>query len=67
MLFARPACSALAAGITFAGYAAADESGSFVVQLGRDTTSVESYTRSASRLEVDQVGRAPRVLAPLHL
>jgi len=62
MLFARPACIALAAGITFAGCAAADESGSFVVQLGRDTTSVESYTRSASRLEVDQVGRAPRVL-----
>jgi hypothetical protein len=42
--------------------AAADDSGSFVVQLGTDTTSVESYVRTPSRLEVNQVGRAPRVL-----
>ena len=40
----------------------ADESGSFVVRLGLDTTSVETYTRTADRLVVDQVGRAPRVL-----
>jgi len=42
--------------------ALADESGSFVVRLGQDTTSVESYTRTPTRLEVNQVGRAPRVL-----
>jgi len=42
--------------------AAADESGSFLVRLGRDTTSIEAYHRSAARLEIDQVGRAPRVL-----
>lgn len=40
----------------------ADDAGGFVVRLGQDTTSVETYNRSASRLEVNQVGRAPRVL-----
>jgi hypothetical protein len=45
-----------------AGPAAADDSGNFVVWLGKDTTSVEHYSRTASRVEVDQVGRAPRVL-----
>lgn len=45
-----------------AGPAAAKESGAFLVQLGTDTTSVESYVRDANRIEVDQVGRAPRVL-----
>jgi hypothetical protein len=40
----------------------ADDSGNFVVRLGQDTTGVEHYTRSANRLEVDQVGRAPRTL-----
>ena len=40
---------------------AAKESGNFVVRLGRDTTAVEHYTRSANHLEIDQVGRAPRV------
>jgi len=46
----------------FALPAAADESGNFLVRLGRDTTSIETYHRSAARLEIDQVGRAPRVL-----
>lgn len=41
---------------------AADDAGNFVVRLGQDTTAVEHYTRSAARVEVDQVGRAPRVL-----
>ena len=45
-----------------AGSARADDSGSFVVRLGADTTSVERYQRSASKVEVFQVGRAPRVL-----
>jgi hypothetical protein len=48
--------------MAFAGPTAANDSGGFVVRLGQDTTSVEHYTRTASRLEVDQVGRAPRVL-----
>ena len=48
--------------VAFTIPAAADDSGDFVVRLGQDTTSVEHYTRSASRIEVDQVGRAPRVL-----
>ena len=42
--------------------ALADDSGGFLVRLGQDTTGVEHYTRTAARLEVDQVGRAPRVL-----
>lgn len=41
--------------------AAAADTGYFVVKLGADTTSVERYARSSSRIEVDQVGRAPRV------
>ena len=41
--------------------AAEDRSG-FVVTLGRDTTAIERVTRTAARLEVEQVTRAPRVL-----
>ncbi len=48
--------------IAVAGFARADDTGNFVYQLGRDTTSVEHYLRSGSRLELDQVGRAPRTL-----
>jgi hypothetical protein len=43
-----------------AAHAAAD-TGNFVIKLGTDTTAVERYTRTSSRIEVDQVGRAPRV------
>ncbi len=50
------------AAVLVAGSAAAKEGGNFVVTLGRDTTSVESYVRTDQRVEVDQVGRAPRVL-----
>ena len=42
--------------------AAAAESGGFIVTLGRDTVGAERYTRGKDRLEVFQVGRAPRVL-----
>ena len=48
--------------LALAAVAHADDSGSFVVRLGQDTTSVERYQRTAPRLEVFQVGRAPRVL-----
>jgi hypothetical protein len=41
----------------------AKEAGGFMVWLGRDTTSVERYTRDDTRLVVDQVGRSPRVLS----
>ena len=43
--------------------ALADDSGYFVVRLGQDTTAVERYTRTANRLTIEQVGRAPRVLS----
>ena len=57
-------CTILAAALTaaFAAPLAAQESGSFIVRLGRDTTGIESYTRTGDRLVVNQVGRAPRVL-----
>jgi hypothetical protein len=42
--------------------ASAKEAGGFMVWLGRDTTSVERYTRDDAKLVVDQVGRSPRVL-----
>jgi hypothetical protein len=42
--------------------ARAQDSGAFVVRLGKDTTSVERFTLTGSRLEVDQAGRAPRTL-----
>jgi Protein of unknown function (DUF2911) len=40
----------------------AADSGSFIVMLGRDTTSIEQYTRTPARLDVHQVGRSPSVL-----
>lgn len=61
MTLARPVLASLIA-LLIAGTAAAKEAGNFVVTLGRDTTSVETYVRTESRVEVDQLGRAPRVL-----
>lgn len=40
----------------------AQDSGALLVRLGNDTTSVEKFTLSGSRLEIEQAGRAPRVL-----
>ncbi len=48
--------------LALAGPLAAQESGGFVVRLGVDTTSAERFTRTVARVEVDQVGRAPRTL-----
>ena len=42
--------------------AAADDAANFLVRLGRDTVSVEHDVRTPGRVEVDQVGRAPRVM-----
>lgn len=63
MTFARFAFAAACA-LALAGpaAAAAPERGGFVVTLGRDTTSLERVTRTADRLVVEQVTRAPRVL-----
>lgn len=63
MTFARAAALIVTIAVTGAfAPARAEDSGRFVVQLGQDTTSVETYTRTATRLEVDQLGRAPRLL-----
>jgi hypothetical protein len=53
---------AVCAALALSTPALADDSGAFLVRLGDDTTSVESYTRSPAKLEVQQVGRSPRVL-----
>ncbi|HET7226785.1 MAG TPA: DUF2911 domain-containing protein [Candidatus Eisenbacteria bacterium] len=45
-----------------AGAALAADSGNFVTRLGADTTGVEHYSRTPDRIEIDQVGRSPRVL-----
>jgi hypothetical protein len=48
--------------VASAAPAVADEGGGFIVTLGQDTVGAERYTRSKTRIEVFQVGRAPRVL-----
>jgi hypothetical protein len=60
-MFIRPTLVLLALH-SLATSASAQNSGSFVVRLGTDTTSVERYTRTDRRIEVEQVGRVPRVL-----
>lgn len=62
MNVARSIVVNVAAILVLAGPAIAQESGHFVVRLGRDTTAFESYTRTQSKVTIDQVGRAPRVL-----
>jgi hypothetical protein len=56
-----PAASlALAALALAAAPAAAQESGAFIIRLGRDTVLVEQYTRTGDRIEGTMVGRTPR-------
>jgi hypothetical protein len=38
------------------------EDANFVIRLGQDTTAVERYSISSSRIEVRQVGRSPRTM-----
>jgi len=40
----------------------AGQTGQFVVRLGRDTLAIEAYTRTADRLQGEQVVRAPRTV-----
>lgn len=47
---------------TFVTPVLAQQQGRFVVMLGQDTTGAEQYTRTADRLVVEQLGRAPRTL-----
>ena len=54
-------CSLLVAGL-LAPAALAAQSGQFVVLLGHDTLAIESYTRTADRLEGEQVIRSPRTV-----
>ncbi len=42
--------------------ALAGQTGAFIVRLGTDTLALEQYTRSAGRLEGEQVVRAPRTV-----
>src|SRR5947207_473990 len=54
-VLALPAPAALAA-----------QTGQFVVRLGRDTLAIEQYTRTADRLEGEQVVRSPRTVHRLY-
>lgn len=54
-IYAGLALAALAA-----APAAAQESGAFIIRLGRDTVVVEQYTRTGDRIEGTMVGRTPR-------
>ena len=56
---ARTALAALALSLA-AAPAAAQESGAFIVRLGRDTVVVDQFTRTGSRIEGTLVGRTPR-------
>jgi hypothetical protein len=42
------------------------QTGEFLVRLGRDTLAVERYTRTANRLEGEQVVRSPRTVHRLY-
>jgi hypothetical protein len=46
--------------------ALAAQTGQFVTRLGRDTLAIEQYTRSAERLEGEQVVRSPRTVHRLY-
>jgi hypothetical protein len=60
--YARLAAAVLLVALGWNGQARADDSGNFIVRLGQDTTSVEHYNSTPARIEVDQIGRSPRVL-----
>lgn len=55
-----PAAGLALAALALAAPAAAQESGAFVIRLGRDTVVVEQYTRTGNRIEGTMVGRTPR-------
>ena len=54
-------CSLLLAAL-LAPAALPGQSGQFVVRLGRDTLAIEQYTRTADRLQGEQVVRSPRTV-----
>lgn len=56
---ARTALAALALSLA-AAPAAAQESGGYIVRLGRDTVVVEQFTRTADRIQGTLLGRSPR-------
>src|ERR1700745_2724259 len=46
--------------------ALAAKTGQFLVRLGRDTLAIEQYTRTADRLQGEQVLRSPRTVHRLY-
>lgn len=55
----HPAPTLLLAALAFQAPSPSDERAAFVTTLGRDTVAIESFTRSASRIEGDIVVRVP--------
>ena len=59
----RPTIAMLTAVLALPAPAAlAAQTGQFVVRLGRDTLAIEEYTRTADRLQGEQVVRTPRTV-----
>ena len=56
----RTALAALALSLAAVPAAAQEESGAFVIRLGRDTVAVEQFTRTADRIQGTMVSRTPR-------
>jgi hypothetical protein len=56
----RAALAALALSLAAVPAAAQEESGAFVIRLGRDTVAMEQFTRTANRIQGTMVSRAPR-------
>jgi len=54
-------CSLIVAGLVAPAVLPA-QSGEFIVLLGRDTLAIEKYTRTADRLQGEQVVRSPRTV-----
>ena len=54
-------CSLIVAGLVAPAVLPA-QSGQFIVLLGRDTLAIEKYTRTADRLQGEQVVRSPRTV-----
>jgi len=54
--------SAVVCGCLLSPAPLAAQDGAFVIRLGRDTSAVEKFTRSATRIEGDAVTRAPRTV-----
>lgn len=62
MTYRFPALAALALAAAAPAHAQGPDSAAFVIRLGRDTTVIERYVRTADRIVVDAVQRSPSTM-----